>query len=394
MNSPYYDDEIYNTTNHLAREDDSMLFTLNAQDLLDGLNTVTRALAARPAKQILEGVLVDADEDGITLTCSDGSLSIESTITAEVKETGRVVLPGKLFTELVRKLPGGSVTIKVGDNHAASIRCMSSRSNLAGMNPMEYPEMAEVSSGVTVQIQQNRLRDMISRVVFAIAVDETRQILTGCLLEVNPDEARLVALDGYRLAMQKVFQPFQLPEGYDSLKAVIPGRVLSELSKILPEEETFCTLLFDKNRMQATFGNTRLSTVLLAGEYIDYRKILPPSFKTMAKANRVEVQNAIDRASLMAREGKNNLIRMSFEPRRLAISSNAELGDILEEMDASLSGDPLEIAFNAKYITDVIRNITDEELCMKFNSNVSPCVFCPTEGDQFLYLILPVRVFQ
>ncbi len=371
-----------------------MLFTMNAQDLLDGLNTVTRALAARPAKQILEGVLISADEDGITLTCSDGSLSIESSITAEVKEPGRVVLPGKLFTELVRKLPGGSVTIKVGDNHAASIRCMASRSNLAGMNPMEYPEMAEVSSGVAVQIQQNRLRDMIARVVFAIAVDETRQILTGCLLEVTPDEARLVALDGYRLAMQKLFQPFQLPEDRDSLKAVIPGRVLSELSKILPEEETFCTLLFDRNRMQATFGNTRLSTVLLAGEYIDYRKILPPSFKTMAKANRLEVQNAIDRASLMAREGKNNLIRMSFESQKLTISSNAELGDVLEEMNAALTGDPLEIAFNAKYISDVIRNITDDELCMKFNSNVSPCVFCPVEGDQFLYLILPVRVFQ
>ena len=108
----------------------------------------------------------------------------------------------------------------------------------------------------------------------------------------------------------------------------------------------------------------------------------------------MQVQNAIDRASLMAREGKNNLIRMSFSENGLSITSNAELGDVLEEMDATLTGDPIEIAFNAKYITDVIRNITDSDLCMKFNSNVSPCVVCPTEGDQYLYLILPVRVFQ
>ena len=114
----------------------------------------------------------------------------------------------------------------------------------------------------------------------------------------------------------------------------------------------------------------------------------------MAKANRTEVLNAIDRASLMAREGKNNLIRMSFEQDKLSISSYAEMGDVLEEVNVSLTGDPLEIAFNAKYLSDVIRNVTDEELCMKFNSNVSPCVFCPTEGDQYLYLILPVRVFQ
>lgn len=371
-----------------------MQFTMNAQDLLDGLNTVTRALAARPAKQILEGVLIEADEHGIVLTCSDGSLSIETTLTAEVAEPGRTVLPGRLFTELVRKLPGGSVTIKVGANHAASIQCMSSKSNLAGMNPVEYPEMAEVESGSVVKIPQNKLKEMISRVVFAIATDESRQILTGCLMEVSRDEARLVALDGFRLAIQKVFQPFDMPDGQDVIKSVIPGRVLSELSRILLDEDDFCTMLFDKSRMQASFGNTRLSTVLLAGEYIDYRKILPPSFRTQAKAKRNEVQEAIDRASLMAREGKNNLVRLSFTDGSLAITSNAELGDVHEELNAVLTGDPIDIAFNAKYITDVIRNITDDELCMKFNSNVSPCVVSPQEGDQYLYLILPVRVFQ
>lgn len=371
-----------------------MLFTVNAQDLLDGLNTVTRALAARPAKQILEGVLVEATDAGINLTCSDGSLTIESVLTGDVKEPGRVVLPGKLFAELVRKLPGGTVTIKVNENHSASIRCMSSKSNLAGMNALEYPEMAEVDSGVTVKIPQNKLKEMISRVVFSIATDESRQILTGCLLEITQDEARLVALDGFRLAMQKVFQPFELPAGQETLKSVIPGRVLNELSKILLDEEDFCTMLMGKTRMQATFGNTRLSTVLLAGDYIDYRKILPPAFKTQARADRTAVQNAIDRASLMAREGKNNLIRMRFKDNTLTITSNAELGDVLEEMDATLAGDPIEIAFNAKYITDVIRNISDDELCMKFNSNVSPCVVCPKEGDGYLYLILPVRVFN
>ena len=371
-----------------------MLFTVNVQELLEGLNTVTRALAARPPKQILEGVLIDASEEGITLTCSDGSLTIETNLSAEVREEGRAVLPGRLFTELCRKLPGGEVTIKVGDNHTASIKCMSFKSNLAGMNPVEYPEMASVDAGTTVAIPQRQLREMISRVVFAIATDESRQILTGCLLEVTSEQASMVALDGFRLAIQKVMKHFELPEGTEMLKAVIPGRVLNELSKILAEEDEDCVMLIDKTRMQATFGNTRLSTVLLAGEYIDYRRILPLSFKTVVKADRVGVQSAIDRASLMAREGKNNLIRMSISGDTLAITSNAELGDVLEELSATLTGDPIEIAFNAKYITDVIRNITDDELCMHFNSNVSPCVVSPMDGDQYLYLILPVRVFS
>lgn len=371
-----------------------MQFTMNVQDLLDGLNTVTRALAARPSKQILEGVLISATEEGITLTCSDGSLSIESVLVADVAEPGRVVLPGRLFTELCRKLPGGSVTIKVGDNHQASIRCAQSRSNLAGMSAAEYPEMAEIGAGTRISLPQNRLKDMISHVVFAIATDESRQILTGCLLEITPEEGRLIALDGFRLAMQKIAQHFELPEDKDQLRVVIPGRVMSEMSKILADEEAPCELLMDKGHLEATFGNTRLYTVLLAGEYIDYKKILPPAFKTYASTDRAAVQNAIDRASLMAREGKNNLIRMSFRENTLTITSNAEMGDVLEEMDAQLEGDPLDIAFNAKYITDVIRNISDDQLCMCFNTNVSPCVVRPTEGEQYLYLVLPVRVFQ
>lgn len=371
-----------------------MLFSLNAQDLLDGLNTVTRALAPRPAKQILEGVLLDAADDSVTLMCTDGSLAIETVIAAEIKEPGQVVLPGKLFTELIRKLPGGTVTIKVSDNHSASIRCASSRSNLVGMHAVDFPSMAVIEDGVTLPFSQQKLREMISHVVFSIATDESRQILTGCLLEITPTEARLIALDGFRLAMQVSHTSFPLPAEVSQLATVIPGRVLNELGKILPEEETPCTLVVGKGHLQVSFGNSRLHTVTLAGDYIDYRKILPTNFQTLAKVDRSALQDAIDRASLMAREGKNNLIRMNVSEGNIQISSNAEMGDVQEDISCELQGEPLEIAFNAKYISDVIRNITDDSMCLRFNSNVSPCVVCPPEGDEYLYLILPVRVFQ
>ncbi len=371
-----------------------MIFSMNSQDLLEGLNTVTRALSARSAKQILEGILISAEDNRVKMTCSDGSLVIESINAAAIQEEGQIVLPGKLFTELIRKMPEGDVSISATDHRTAVIRCMKNRSSLAIMNADEYPEIQNMQSGSVVKIPQNKLQDMISRVVFAIATDESRQILTGSLFEVSRNEARLVALDGFRLAMQKVFQPFELPEGVDFVRAIIPGKVLNELARILPNDDAFCTMLFDKNRMQCTFGNIRLTSGLLAGEYIDYRRILPVDFKTEARTNRVSVQDAIDRASLMAREGKNNLIKMSFHDQILKITSNAELGDVEEEMDASLIGEPIDIAFNARYITDVIRNVSDENLCMKFNSSISPCVVVPESGDDYIYLILPVRVFQ
>ena len=371
-----------------------MIISMNSQDLLEGLNTVTRALTARPSKQILEGVLITAQENRVHLTCSDGSLSIEYTNAATIEEEGQVVLPGRIFNELIRKMPDGMVHISVKDQRTATIRCAKNRSNLAIMNAVEYPDVPELKTGSVVKIQQNKLKDMISHVLFAVATDESRQILTGSLLEVSRSEARLVALDGFRLSMQKIFQPFELPNEKDMVSAVIPGRVLGELSRILQDDDAFCTLLLDKGRMQCSFGNIRLSSVLLAGEFIDYRRILPTEFKTEAKANRSMVQEAIERASLMAREGKNNLIRMSFRPDLLIITSNAELGDVEEEMETTLAGDPIDIAFNARYILDIIRNVSEEELCMKFNSSVSPCVVVPREGDEYLYLILPVRTFQ
>ena len=371
-----------------------MIFSMNSQDLLEGLNTVTRALAPRSAKQILEGILISAENGRVRMTCSDGSLVIEWVNDAVIQEEGETVLPGKLFAELIRKMPVGDISISVTDRRTAVIRCMKNRSSLAVMNADEYPEVSSLQSGSVVKIPQKKLRDMISRVVFAIATDESRQILTGSLLEVSRTEARLVALDGFRLAMQKVFQPFELPDGVEIVKAIIPGKVLNELSRILPDDDAFCTMMFDKNRMQCTFGNIQLTSGLLAGEYIDYRRILPSDFKTEARANRIAVQDAIDRASLMAREGKNNLIKMSFHEDTLKITSNAELGDVEEDLDASLNGDPIDIAFNARYITDVIRNVSDDFLFMKFNSNISPCVVVPESGDEFIYLILPVRTFQ
>lgn len=371
-----------------------MKLTVNTQDLNDALSVVIRAISARPAKQILEGVLLDAVDGNLRLCASDGNLSIESTIVADIEDSGRTVMPGKLLAEMCRKMNGGSVKFDVAANNKASIRSGSSQFSLMGMNAMEFPEMPEVEDGQQINIQQNRLREMISKVVFSIATDETRQILTGCLLEITPDEARMIALDGYRLAMQRLFQPFSLPAGTASLRAVVPGKVLGELSRILPDDETFCNMSINRSRMMVSFGNNVLSTVLLSGDYIDYRRILPADFKAMARCDRSTLQSAIDGASLMAREGKNNVIRMAFSAGSVTVSSHAELGDFSQQLDCDFSGDALNIAFNAKYLMDVIHCVSGDEICMNFNTSVSPCVIKPRDNEDYLYLILPVRVFQ
>ncbi len=371
-----------------------MKFECSAQELLTGLQNATRALSSRPAMQILEGVLLTAENDQVELMCSDGSLSIKSVVQAQVSEPGEVVLPGRLITEIVRKLPEGAATFDMNDKHAVTIRCCQSRSTVTGMPAAEFPLMKDLVDTHALHFPQKKLRDMIGKVTFAIALQESRQALTGCLMEVTRDELRLVGLDGFRLAMQRYHDDFVLPEGQDKLCAIIPGRVMNEMAHIMDDGEGMVTFHMDQTHLMAVIGNTTVLTSLLAGEYINYRQILPTAWLTRITVKRRELQEAVERASLMAKEGKNNLIRMKAAQEELRITSMSEVGDVLEVLDAHLEGENIEIAFNARYISDVIKNV-DEDLCtLCMNTNVSPCVIAPLEGDSYLYLVLPVRVYN
>lgn len=371
-----------------------MKFECSAQELMIGLVNATRALGTRPAMQILEGVLLKTGEDEISLTCTDGALSICAHVKATISEAGSVVLPGKLLTEIVRKLPEGTVSMQMNEKMQVVIRCCQSRSTMTGMAADDFPQMKDLFSTHALHLPQKRLREMINKVVFAIAVQESRQALTGCLMEVNREELRLVGLDGFRLALQRMHGDFVLPDGKDSLSAIIPGHVMSEMGRIMSDEEDMVTFHMDNTHLMAVMGSTTLVTTLLAGEYINYRQILPAAWLSRVTVKRKELQDSIERASLMAREGKNNLIRMKAAEDVLTVTSMSELGDVLEQLDIHLEGEAIEIAFNARYINDVVKNVDDDCCILSMNTNVSPCVIGPVDGDDYLYLVLPVRVYN
>ena len=366
-----------------------MRFRCEVSKLMSGLSIANRALASRSSLQILEGVLLETCPQGLRLTCTDLALGIETVVAADIIEEGRAVLPGKLFGEIVRKLPDGTMEVSTNDNMAAQIRCQNSRTNLAGMNPLEFPELPQVEDGNLVSLPQNVLRDTIQKTCFAIATDETRPILTGCLLEITAAEIRLVALDGFRLALRVVEHEQEI----EPMQAVIPGKVLSELAKVLSDDEAPVGLNIGQTHLSVDMGVTRVVTRLLEGEYIRYRQILPADWQTRMKVQRDALEKAIDRASLIAREGKNNLVRFQISECQLTLSSNAELGDVEEQLDVDVEGKDIEIAFNVRYMSDVLKVLEEEEICLCFNSNVSPCVICPPEGNGYTYLVLPVRVF-
>jgi len=370
-----------------------MKITVDVNALSGALNTVTRALTARPVSEIMNYVLLEASDGELVLTCTDGNFAIESRIPAQVEETGRAAYNGRFMADVIRKLPGGEVTLTSDASLAVRIRSGAVRTSLAGMDPVEFPEMAEVEDGQHIQLPQDKLRAMISRVSFAVAADESRQILTGMLMEIRPGSLRLVALDGFRLAMQSSSAQTSVT-GAEPVHLICPGRVMNELSRILPESQEDCDICFDRKHMQIRFGSTLLSTVLMAGQYIDYERILPASFATVCRMDRGQLASAIDFASLYAREAKNNLVKMKIETSTLGVSSNAELGDFQQDLQIDQTGPMLQIAFNAKYLSDVLHSISEDEIALKFNSSVQPCVIGPVEEGDYLYLILPVRVFQ
>jgi len=354
------------------------------------LNTVTRAIAARSTIQIMEGVLITSCPEGLRLTCTDLALGIETYIDARADEEGSVVLPGKLFAEIVRKLPEGDMEISVNDQNVAQIKALRSRTTLSGMPSEEYPALPDVGEAKSIEMQEGALREMIMRTTFAVASDETRPILTGCLIETEEKCLTMVALDGFRMALRKHAFDEPLP----SLCAVVPGKVLGEIGKILGDGEEKVTLLWGASHLSADIGRTRLVARLLEGEFIRYRQILPTEWQTRVAVSKKEIEAALDRASLMAREGKNNLVKLHIQEGALLITSNAEMGDVREEVQLETEGRDLDIAFNVRYMTETLRAIEDENIQIRFSSNVSPCVILPTYGDSFLYLALPVRVYS
>ena len=365
------------------------VFICDTNELNTALSIVSRALAVRSTKPILEGILFESCDEGLRLTCTDLALGIETLLPATFSEEGRAVLPGKLLCEIIRKLPGGPCDIAIGERMQATIRCASVRTTINGFDPVEYPELPQVE-GERFELPQNTLKDMIGRTLFAIAQDESRPILTGCLMEINASEMRVVALDGFRLALRK--ENVAGPSA--PVSAVVGGRVLGDIAKILADTEEPVSLCFTKSHVRMNIGQTRVVARLLEGEFIRYRQILPEEWQTRVTVERAELGSAIDRASLIAREGKSNLVCFKLDGETLEVSSNSETGDMEEKMQVITEGKDLTIAFNVRYITDVLKALSDDQIVMRFNSNVSPCVVCPVEGDSYLYLVLPVRVFN
>lgn len=366
-----------------------MKISVNQTLLSKALNVVSKAVSSRTTIPILKGILLKTVPEGLKLSASDLDISIEKTIPVTVAEEGSIVVPASLFTDIIKMLPNGEVEIDVDASLSVKISCLTSEYTIIGQPAEEFPSIGEINAKESFTFDKNTLRDMISRTAFAASIDESKGIIVGVLLELDEGVMNMVALDGFRMAVTR-----SSVASLDRKKIIVSARILTEINKILMDmaDEETVKLTLDEKRGVIDFSDTKVIIRLLEGEFIRYKDILPKEHKIRVTANRSELVSAIERASVMARKGKNNLIVLSVNGEVMTITSRSEEGTVFEKLFVNLEGEELKIGFNAKFILDALKAVDEEEIVLDMNSSVSPCVIRPAEGDAFEYLVLPVRI--
>lgn len=366
-----------------------MKFTCDKNILNEAISISQKAVTGKSTMQILQGILINVEKNNIKFTGSDIDLSIETNINADIFEEGSIVVDSKLFGEIIRKLPNDKIEISLKENNTIDIICQKSKFNLIHMNASDFPELPKINENIIFSISQRKLKSMIRAVIFAIAQEETRPILTGVLFEIKNKKLNLVALDGYRLALKT-----ENIDNDNDINAVIPGKTLNEVSKILEDSDELVNITFTPNHILFSIGETKIISRLLEGEFIKYNSIIPEDYNLKVIAKRMDLLNCIERASLMAKDGNTSLIKLTIDGDNMVITSNSQLGMVREEFNIILQGQSLQIAFNSKYLIDVLKIMEEEEIVMELSSSVTPCIIKNKEVDNCTYLILPVRLLN
>lgn len=369
-----------------------MKFTCSQHTLSKALNTVSKAVSAKTTIPVLKGILLKATPDGrLILSASDLELSIEKEIDINVESEGSIVVFAKLFGDIIRKLPNEEILIEEKENCTLLIKTSSSEFTIVGADPEEFPDIEELEDNSNlISFDKDVFKNMIAKTSFSASIDESKGIIVGVLLEIDEDSVSMVSLDGFRMAIAR-----EELAGGETMKLVIPAKILNEVSKIISEseeEEGNISLAINEKKAIILIDSTKVVVRLLEGEFIKYRDIIPTDNKTIVQVGRTALQSGIERASLLAKEGKNNLIKLTIEQNLITITSKSEEGNVKEEIIMEKTGDDLEIGFNSKYVLDVLKAIDDDEVKMEFNTSTTPCLVKPLEGRSFEYLILPVRI--
>lgn len=377
-----------------------MKFTIQRDYFITQLNDTLKAISPRTTLPILTGIKIDVTDNKVVLTGSDSEVSIEITIPAEVnheeivniEETGAIVLPGRFFVDIIKKLPASTVTIETNSQFQAKIISGQSEFNVSGLDSDQYPLLPQVSEDAAMSLPINVLKNIIRQTNFAVSTSETRPVLTGVNWLIKDNELSCTATDSHRLALRRLTLE---DNTVDNINVIIPGKALSELNKIVNDDDETIDIFFASNQVLFKVGHINFISRLLEGNYPDTSRLFPESFETSLAIDNGEFFHAIDRASLLAREGGNNVIKLAADESMVELSSTSpEIGTVKEAVNTShFEGQGLKISFNSKYMMDALKAIDNDEVSVEFFGTMRPFILKPKDDDNVIQLILPIRTY-
>lgn len=369
-----------------------MKFTCKQQVLSKALNIVSKAVSNKTTMPVLKGIFISADEGCITITASDMDLSIQHSIKEDiiVEQPGEAVISAKLFMDIIRKLPNEMISIEDMDGTSIRVKTSGSEFTILAMDADEFPKTSLNDQFINViSFNKETFKDMIKKTSFAASTDEGKGTIIGVLIEFEEGSTNMAALDGFRMAVNREPMVNEFTG-----KIIIEARIINEINKILSEsgnDEEVIIKATNRNA-QISLSDTVVNLRLLEGEFIKYRDILPKEFRTVVEIDKTSFINAIERASLLAKDGKNNLIRVYIKNNLLTITSRSDEGNVKEEIIINKYGEDIEIGFNSKYLLDSLKVIDDDIIKLNLNTSVTPALIKPLEGDAYDFLVLPVRI--
>lgn len=367
-----------------------MHITCETGALLQGVSAVERAVSNSEAQPILTGILIEAHDDKVTLTATDREIGIETVLAAQVQTSGSCVIEGRLLSAMVRKLSAERSVIQLESNGQAIIRSGSARFSVQTRQADEFPRLPTLDEGIHCRILQPEMRRMIRHTLFAVSHEESRPYLTGVLVELEESQIRMVSTDASRLAMRKglLAQPVSA-----ATKVIIPAKSLAELSRLIqggPEDEL--ALSISQNQVVFTMPGLKFVSRLIEGQFPDYNRVFPPTYHTKITVERRSLLEAVDRALLVARKG-TPAVRMNVKDNVLILTANeADVGDLYEEIPITQEGEDLEMSYQSRFLSDVLRVIEETHAVVEMGKDLLPAVVYGAGDDAYRYVVMPVRV--
>ena len=362
-----------------------MKFVCDGTSLSEAIGKVSKACAVRTTAPIMECIKLSAFGEEVTLLASDGELSIRKSVKAEIFEEGEVCVPGKLFSDFIGKLSGEEISIATGDK-GVEIRYRDAGTFMQSLPAEEFPKIDFTAGENSFTMKQADLKKIIAETTFCCAQDDSRPVLKGCLMEFG-DRLEMTALDGYRLAIASV--PILAKSGEKSI--ICPARTLSEIARMLEKEDEEITLYTQGGMLLVQSEGTTVVSRLYQGEFIRKENVVPSSFATVVTLEKEELIASVERAAILIRGDKNNLVTLEIGTENVKVSSVSDFGNVAEVVKAQTEGVETAISMNAKYLLDALHALPEEKVVLSFNGAVSPFILQNAEGKDSLYLILPVR---